>query len=203
MLFARSPDLGAVKTRMRPVLSDAQCQQLHKDMLQVCGEKLAGWSYGRRLCWHTGMCDFWGQWQHRFDFELHQQSGPDLGARMSAAFRHSLHESTAAIVVGADAILGLDVLANMADTLARKSSAVMLPAHDGGYLALGLPRYEASLFEDMPWGGPEVANLTRQRAAEAGLALTEWEAYADIDEPEDLARLAGSELSAWASLAPN
>ena len=55
----------------------------------------------------------------------------------------------------------------------------------------------------MPWGGPEVANLTRQRAAEVGLALIEWPAYADIDEPGDLVRLAGSELSAWASLAPN
>lgn len=203
MLFARSPGCGPVKTRMRSVLSDPQCQQLHKDMLNYCGEKLSGWSLGSRQCWHTGSCDFWHRWQDQFGFELHQQTGNDLGARMANAFQHSLAASSAAIVVGADAVLGLDVLADMAEVLARQRRAVMLPADDGGYLALGIPRFTPGLFENIPWGGAEVAALSRQRLNDAGLALTEWSARTDIDVPSDLAKLAGTELSHWAAWAPN
>lgn len=203
ILFARSPDLGAVKTRMRPVLSAPQCQQLHKDMLEYCGAALSDWRWGRRLCWHTGMCDYWDDWQSRYGFELLQQSGPDLGQRMSAALRHSLNGSTAAIIVGADAVLGLHWLDAMAEVLSKQYRAVMLPAEDGGYLALGLPQYEAALFQDLPWGSAEVAAITRQRLACAELALSEWPACPDIDYPTDLARLAGSDLSNWARLAPD
>lgn len=203
MLFARSPGCGPVKTRMRSVLSDAQCQQLHKDMLQYCGAKLSGWSLGSRQCWHTGSCDFWHQWQDQFGFELHQQTGSDLGARMANAFQHSLSSSRAAIVVGADAVLGLDVLADMADVLSRQRRPVMLPADDGGYLALGLTRFAPGVFENMPWGGAEVAAITRQRLNDVGLDLAEWPARTDIDLPADLAKLAGTELSHWARWAPN
>lgn len=199
ILFARSPDLGPVKTRMRPVLNDAQCQQLHKDMLEYAGETLKTWGWGRRYCWHTGMCDYWAGWQARYGFELHEQRGADLGQRMSRALAHSLASSDAAIIVGADAILGMHHLNDMADALAQ-TAAVMLPAHDGGYLALGLNRLVPQVLSDMPWGSDQVAKLTRQRFEALGLALREWPACHDIDYPQDLKWLGESPLSHWSDL---
>lgn len=199
ILFARSPDLGPVKTRMRPVLNDDQCQQLHKDMLEYAGETLKNWRWGQRYCWHTGMCDYWAGWQARYGFELHQQSGTDLGLRMSGALGHSLASSDAAIIVGADAILGMDHLDAMAAALAQ-TAAVMLPAYDGGYLALGLKRLVPQVFSDMPWGSDQVAKLTRQRFEALGLVLQEWPASPDIDHPQDLQWLNTSPLSDWADL---
>jgi len=200
ILFARSPDLGPVKTRMRPVLSDSQCQQLHKDMLEYAGETLKSWRWGSRYCWHTGMCDYWTAWQERYRFQLQQQSGADLGLRMSGALSCSLGSSDAAIIIGADAILGIEHLDDMAAALAQTSTAVMLPAHDGGYLALGLQKLSPSLFSDMPWGSNQVAGLTRQRFEALGVALLEWPACADIDHPQDLKWLSDSPLSHWSEL---
>jgi glycosyltransferase A (GT-A) superfamily protein (DUF2064 family) len=83
---------------------------------------------------------------------------------------------------------------------AQPAQAVLGPAEDGGYVLLGLRREALralpALFSEMPWGGGQVAAITRQRLRDAGLVWTELISLADIDEPEDLARL-GVTLSEW------
>jgi glycosyltransferase A (GT-A) superfamily protein (DUF2064 family) len=44
------------------------------------------------------------------------------------------------------------------------------------------------LFEDMPWGGPEVLGITRQRLARRGITPVLLDELADLDRPEDLRR---------------
>ncbi|MEM9825028.1 MAG: FAD-dependent oxidoreductase [Planctomycetota bacterium] len=80
---------------------------------------------------------------------------------------------------------------------ARKAAdhdIVLGPASDGGYwlIAVRQPwteRYE-SLFQEMPWSTPAVAQQTRQRAAAAGLRVAELDIRSDIDDLESLQNFA-------------
>ena len=54
---------------------------------------------------------------------------------------------------------------------------------------LGLRRPVAELFRDVPWGGPEVCRITRERAGAGGVALIELDAWYDVDDWHGLDRL--------------
>ena len=64
--------------------------------------------------------------------------------------------------------------------------AVLHRAEDGGYPLLGLRAFDASLFENMPWSTPVVADLTLQRIAALGWKVWVGDTLRDIDEPADL-----------------
>ena len=72
--------------------------------------------------------------------------------------------------------------------LRQGQDAVLAPAEDGGYVLLGVRRVEPALFQDMPWGGPQVLDLTRQRLRRLRWRWRELETLWDIDRPEDLSR---------------
>jgi glycosyltransferase A (GT-A) superfamily protein (DUF2064 family) len=65
--------------------------------------------------------------------------------------------------------------------------AALYRAEDGGYPLLGLRAFDASLFENMPWSTPAVADLTLERIARLGWRVWVGETLRDIDRPEDLA----------------
>ena len=92
----------------------------------------------------------------------------------------------ALLLIGTDCpALDAGRLRAAAQTLADHG-ATMQPAHDGGYVLLGLTRWHASLFDGIAWSSPEVAAATRARFAVLGWPLYEGEALHDIDEPADL-----------------
>ncbi|EWS63201.1 transferase 1, rSAM/selenodomain-associated [Hydrogenophaga sp. T4] len=66
------------------------------------------------------------------------------------------------------------------------SDAVMIPATDGGYVLLGLRRFDVSLFLDIAWSTEHVAAATRDRLSALGWSLNEKAPLHDIDEPYDL-----------------
>jgi glycosyltransferase A (GT-A) superfamily protein (DUF2064 family) len=73
---------------------------------------------------------------------------------------------------------------------------VINPASDGGYVLMGLARYVAEVFADMPWSTSTVAAETLRRAHRLGLRVCQLETLDDIDEPPDLAHLPPSFLPA-------
>ncbi len=79
----------------------------------------------------------------------------------------------------------------MFDHLSSGVPAVMIPADDGGYCAIGLrscvPVEE--VFRDVPWSSPEVCAVTLDRLRAAGISFALLPASYDVDRPEDLARL--------------
>ena len=65
---------------------------------------------------------------------------------------------------------------------------VLSPAEDGGYVLIALKRSVPSLFNNMPWGSPQVLPLTRQKANVAQLNTYELTEQWDVDTPADLTR---------------
>ncbi len=70
-----------------------------------------------------------------------------------------------------------------------EARAVLGPAEDGGYYLLGMTAPHPALFERVAWSTERVADDTRERARDAGLALEELEPWYDVDDRAALDRL--------------
>lgn len=121
----------------------------------------------------------------------HPQVGGDLGMRMGRA----LHAALASGAGGPAAVLASDVpdlgprhLEEAFRALDEdRADLVLGPCPDGGYYLLAARAPVPELFRDMPWSTNRVLELTRGRAAAAGLRVHLLEPLADVDRASDLA----------------
>jgi rSAM/selenodomain-associated transferase 1 len=97
----------------------------------------------------------------------------------------------AAVVLNADSpTLPTALLVETAQALARPGDrAVLGPSSDGGYYLLGLKRAHRHMFDDIDWSTERVAEQTRARAREIGLAIHDLPVWYDVDDTEGLQRL--------------
>jgi len=188
ILFAKTPRLHEVKTRLAPRLTAEQALLLHEAMLAdqtLFLEALAGEG---RSC------------EVRLDAE---QGDGDLGARMQRALDGAFASgAAAAAILGADApTLPRTLVEDAFALLAHGADAVVIPAIDGGYVLVGASHPVPALFDRIPWGTSLVRDATRRAAHEAGLVLAETAPWSDVDVESDLHRLA-RELAADPLRAP-
>ncbi len=190
--FAKTPELGMVKTRLRGVLGDRGCLALHKALVehQFCRQRSSllaplelwvssrqGLSFAKQLI---------GSGEQR----LAVQAGGDLGARMSNCFEDRLECYRYVILIGSDcpsmdaAYVERAILA-----LRAGADAVIGPASDGGYVLIGLRRMDTRLFEGVPWGTNQVLEVTRNKLDRMGWQLGMLTTLSDIDRPGDLASI--------------
>jgi hypothetical protein len=120
------------------------------------------------------------------EFTLVGQGTGDLGTRLARVLGEILVEHTPVLALGADCPeLTAEVLRSALGALAT-SGGVLGPAVDGGYWAIGLARFDAEIFRDMPWSTAALLAHTRRRFAERGVALVELPELRDLDRYEDL-----------------
>ena len=119
---------------------------------------------------------------------LTAQGEGGLGERLARAAKRVLAEEPA-LLVGTDCPdLDRVRLAAAAEALERHDS-VLHPAEDGGYVLLGLRRFDKSLFEDIAWSTATVAAETLRRIEALGWSVLVGETLRDVDEPADLCGL--------------
>jgi uncharacterized protein len=118
------------------------------------------------------------------DWRLLRQRGHGFGARLARA-----HADTAALSPGRAVLqIGMDTPHVTPDLLATSVrrldgvDAVLGPARDGGWWALGLrdPRH-AAVLRDVPMSTPDTGYLTRRALTERGLQVVDLPALADVD----------------------
>ena len=187
-LFAKTPVAGRVKTRMSSSLSEQECLQLHLDLLACVAANVAALpaqDYVVEL--HiTGEHSVFDALSERYGFCRKLQVGQDLGQRMSHAVSDSLREYEAVLLVGADCpFVDGDVIAAVLQA-GQHNRAVMVPAADGGYVALLLRDHDISLFSDIAWGRESVARTTISRLQALRWDFSVLPGCPDIDRPEDL-----------------
>ena len=198
LLFAKEPQLGQVKTRMRPVLNDAQCVHLHQVLCTHISESLANW----QLCLtqlHFCLSDeaqgakpvFLARLCQRLNFDLQPQVAGDLGDKMSAAVRRALQQGAQGVILlGADCpFLTKGHLQQLLQSLVDGHNAAIIPALDGGYVALALRQYDASVFTAIDWGSDQVFRQTLANFDALSWSYQCLTVLADIDRPDDLQRL--------------
>jgi uncharacterized protein len=195
LLFAKTPILGQVKTRLEPVLGQLGALHLHKALIEqllrtVHASELAAvelWvSSNKTHEYFLSLCNL----MNLREENLHEQDGCDLGARMAGAAREGLKRAGSVVLLGADCpAVDAAYLDQALHLLESGQEIVFGPAQDGGYVLLGLRSVPLELFRDMPWGSAEVMALSRQRLQESGKTWVELPESWDVDRPEDLARL--------------
>jgi rSAM/selenodomain-associated transferase 1 len=187
IVFAKAPQPGRVKTRLAAAIGAQGAARLAARMLDDTLRRAGTARVGPvELCCTPDQTHPQFQAAAVHGVRLTRQGDGDLGRRMQRALERALLETQQALLIGTDApALGPDVLRQAAAALATHD-AVCVPAHDGGYVLIGLRRPCPELFADIDWGSERVMQQTRARAAAAGLSLLELAPLQDIDQPEDL-----------------
>ena len=206
VIFAKAPLPGSVKTRLIPALGADGAATLACHLLaHTLSQALAADAGEVELCMSPAPLD--PAWQGvTIDSAVKQtaQSSGDLGARMARAVKRATGQiqpaDTSVLLIGTDCPALTAPLLKQAALQLEHHDAVMLPAHDGGYVLLGLKSPCPELFDNMPWSTSVVARQTMQRMAALNLRLWQGPTLHDIDEPTDLQHVPDS-MAQW--LRPN
>lgn len=192
MVFAKAPVPGRVKTRLASALGEAPAAELHAAFVRDVVRRHR--RPGRRLTvWRAGDPEhpLWAE----LGMPLATQQGPDLGARMHAAFAEELAGDASVVVLGTDSPTLPPALVDAAFDALDEVPVVVGPACDGGYYLLGARGSVPPVFEAMPWGTGQVLTRTLRALQAAGVDYRLLPFWYDVDRPEDLdllrAHLAG------------
>jgi len=181
-----------VKTRLVPVIGALNAARLYERMAVRTVSKMARAGLCPIDCWCSPQTrhPFFSKLAGNYRVVLHRQAQGDLGRRMRVAAECALGRADHVVLMGGDCpLLGPRHVARALSRLEAGVDLVMGAAEDGGYVLLGLRRAWRELFEDMPWGSGDVADITRQRAVDLGLRTEELPTLWDVDRAADVRRL--------------
>lgn len=192
IIFAKAPVPGKVKTRLIPALSPEQAAELQQQFILNTLKKATQADLAPVELWcapdihHSVFKDCAIQ----FPISLQTQSGKDVGKRMENAFLGTLEHADWAIIIGTDCPeLTTEDLERAMQELENGNKAVIQPAHDGGYVLIGLKQSTPELFTGINWGTSQVFKQTRKQLDKLGWSWKELDIKWDVDRPDDLQRL--------------
>lgn len=197
IVFAKAPVPGLAKTRLaRSIGMDAAASLAGRMLTHTLASAVASNIGPIELCCAPDVT------HEQFQLaaasgavDLSAQGDGDLGERMARAFARGLAQYRLVVLIGTDApMLDASVLRSAARALTTHDT-VVAPAHDGGYVLIGLSRLAPALFQGVEWSTSRVMAQTRMRMASIGVSCHELPTLHDIDEPADLVHLP----SGWAA----
>ena len=187
---AVDPRPGAVKTRLVPRLGREGACEVYRAFVGDLDERLG----------ILGLPVLWYHWPDDSAFAalvpgataVVAQQGEHLGERMVAAFADAFGRGFSPVVmIGADVPhVPLPWLADGVTRLQSGTQVVLGPVADGGYYLVGLRGPAPALFRGIPWGTAEVYEATMRRVEAQCMTALSLPTWFDIDEADDLARLA-------------
>jgi rSAM/selenodomain-associated transferase 1 len=184
IVLAKAPEPGRVKTRLTPPFTPVQAAQLAgaaltDTLLAACATPGA-----RTVLVLAGAP---GGWRPELDVEVLPQRAGGLDERIAAAF---------ADVGGPALLIGMDTPQVSPDLLAASLAALehhdalLGPAEDGGYWAIGLRAPRPDLVVGVPMSRSDTGACQRRRLEEHGLAVHPLPVLRDVDRLADAAAVA-------------
>lgn len=182
IVMAKAPVAGTVKTRLCPPLDHAQAAEVARAALADTLAAVASSAADRRYLALAGPP---GDWLPE-GFTVLAQQGRTFAERLANAWD----------AVGGPALqIGMDTpqvgsahLDSGFGALERSDGAVLGPAVDGGWWALGLLRADRRVFHDIPLSTADTGRAQRERLAELGLGPQLLPTLLDVDQwPDALA----------------
>jgi glycosyltransferase A (GT-A) superfamily protein (DUF2064 family) len=182
VVMAKAPVMGTSKTRLCPPLDAGQAAALAAAALADTLQAVA-WTPGPWL---------------PDGFEVIAQRGAGLAERLA----HAVSDvGEPLLIVGMDTPqLTRALLSEALDALAAPGTdAVLGPALDGGYWAIGLREPNPAVFDGVPMSTARTAAAQRARLHELGLTTTELATLRDVDDYADATAVAA--LAPWSRFA--
>jgi rSAM/selenodomain-associated transferase 1 len=181
VIFAKAPVPGQVKTRLIPALGAEGAAKLAAEMLEHTVNEALASGLAVELC---GEPDPAG-WYAGPSLHLTAQGDGNLGHRLHRVASRVLAQEPI-LLIGTDCPALDRHRLRAAGQALEHHDTVLHPAEDGGYVLLGLRRFDASMFEGIAWSTSEVAAQTLARIEALGWTVDVRETLADADEPADL-----------------
>lgn len=199
-VMARAPVPGRCKTRLIPLLGEAGAAELYRAMLLDSLDAYARTGASRLVVMAAPEDEGAAALRALVPaaWEVIAQRGDGLGERLAHALAVLGADGAAVALVSSDSPT-IDP-ASIAAAFGRLAAgaparrALLGACVDGGYYLIALTTPDAGVFRDVPWSTAAVADTTRKRCRELGLALEELPMVLDVDEPEDVARLRADPL---------
>jgi rSAM/selenodomain-associated transferase 1 len=204
-VLARAPEAGIGKSRLRARLGEATTDRLAgafvTDVLRWAED-----AADSLLVCHTGPVDLLPP-ARRSRATVSQVNG-DLGDRIVAAvdagFELGAHH---VVIVGTDCPTLPASLLQLAFSELDHAASTLIPARDGGWIALGVDRPLGGALAGVTWSSAATASDTIAALGACGRPPRVLPPWYDLDEPGDLKRLRGDEAAreraphTWAALA--
>ncbi|HST42105.1 MAG TPA: TIGR04282 family arsenosugar biosynthesis glycosyltransferase [Conexibacter sp.] len=178
-VIAKAPVAGRSKTRLCPPCTPAQAARLAAASLQDTLAAVASARVDRRL---LVLDDPSGAFRAPSGFELLRQRGDGLAERLASAFADA---GGPTLLIGMDTPQVTPALLEHGLALLHPRRAVLGPAPDGGYWAIGLAAPDARVFAGVPMSSDETCAVQRRRLAACGLAVDELPPLRDVDRIDD------------------
>jgi rSAM/selenodomain-associated transferase 1 len=187
LVIAKAPLPGVSKTRLCPPCSPVQAAAIARAALADTLTAVAGTPALSRTIVLDGNP---GDWLPQ-GFDVVPQRGFGLAQRLEAAFEDC---SAPALLIGMDTPQVTPAHLEAASTLLLTPGvdAVLGPARDGGYWAIGFKNKPAGAFEGVPMSTERTAAVQRRRIEELGLACGMLPLLRDIDYWADAGAVAHS-----------
>jgi rSAM/selenodomain-associated transferase 1 len=173
-VIAKAPAPGRSKTRLSPPLSPGQAAQLAEAALRDTLAAVAGTSAARKVLVLDGQV---GPWLPP-GFEVIEQRVGRLDRRLAGAFDDL---SGPALIIGMDTPQASSATLERALGQLQSSPAVLGPAADGGYWAIGLRQPDSRALLGIPMSTERTLAVQRTRLRALGLAVAELEMLRDVD----------------------
>lgn len=195
-VMAKAPRPGRVKTRLSPPLTPEQAAALSacflRDTVASISESALK-SHAKLVISYTPEGDedaFCGILDE--NALLLPQRGDGFGERLLATAQDLFACGFSAVcLIDSDSptVPTSEYIAAATALLNPGNRVVLGGSEDGGYYLIGMQTPVARLFEEIAWSTAAVAAQTRERAAEAGLAIEELRQWYDVDDADSLGRL--------------
>lgn len=201
--MARAPVAGRCKTRLAKTLGAEGAARLYAAMLADRLAAVDALPAARRVVVAAPEDDgvtVLGRLAPAW--EILEQRGSELGARLANAFRDLVGDGSLVCLVDSDSP-ALSLLALWPELSRRRDQGTVVagPCEDGGYYLIGMSSLDLGVLDQIPWSTSGVMPATRERCAALGLRLDELPIAYDVDEAADVARLE-RDLLARPELAP-
>lgn len=177
-VIAKAPAVGRSKTRLCPPLSLTQAAQLAEAALGDTLAAVAATSAMRKAIVLDGPVSDWLP----AGFEVIEQHGGGLDERLAGAFADL---SGPALIIGMDTPQVSSAMLERALGRLQSSPAVLGPAADGGYWAIGLRQPDPRALLGVPMSTERTLAVQRTRLRALGLAAAELETLRDVDTFSD------------------
>jgi len=190
-IIARAPRAGFAKTRLGNTIGHERAVALYKAFLTDLGARFSDAPFP--LGWYITPPDSWPEIEElvgECGRVLFQGEG-DLTRRQRDLFvgAEARGEGRVVLMAADSPHVGVEVVAEAFRLLEGGRDVVLGPTYDGGYYLVAMRRPH-NIFEDPMSTGTELDDVIK-RAERAGLSVGLLEATFDIDEADDLRRLAG------------
>lgn len=181
--MAKAPIAGSCKTRLQPCLGARGASQLQARLIRRVIESAE--QTGAVLQVFAAM-----DIRHpaflrlrRQGIRVRKQTHGDLGRRMHSAARYALKTHKHCLILGTDCpSLTPDIIAG---GLTNTKLTTLIPARDGGYVAIAVPDSSPTVFSAVDWGTSRVLKQTQRNFRREQRHFVLHSALADLDEPQD------------------